>query len=168
VRRFDFSLCMHCGICVEACLYDALFWSPEFSYAEIYIAALTHEQGRLREWMRATAAPARGARRSGRREVRSPERRGGYSAGFRPLLEGLVELTEAAARVGHGPAGEGRQQATETLALDQPGATVAGVSGVDHEPDNAGQHSERGAHPRQLGLVADAPATRKRRAPASR
>src|SRR5262249_8041454 len=50
----------------------------------------------------------------------------GYSAGFRPLLEGLVELTEAAARVGHGPAGEGRQQATETLALDQPGAAVAG------------------------------------------
>src|SRR5262245_31338282 len=48
------------------------------------------------------------------------------SAGFRPLLEGLVELTEAAARVGHGPAGEGRQQATETLALNQPGATVAG------------------------------------------
>jgi len=36
---------------VEACPYDALFWSPEFSYAETDIAALTHEQGRLREWM---------------------------------------------------------------------------------------------------------------------
>jgi NADH-quinone oxidoreductase subunit I len=47
----DFSLCMYCGICVEACPYDALFWSPEFSYAEADIAALTHEQGRLREWM---------------------------------------------------------------------------------------------------------------------
>jgi NADH-quinone oxidoreductase subunit I len=47
----DFSLCMYCGICVEACPYDALFWSPEFSYAESDIAALTHEQGRLREWM---------------------------------------------------------------------------------------------------------------------
>jgi NADH-quinone oxidoreductase subunit I len=47
----DFSLCMYCGICVEACPYDALFWSPEFSYAETEIAALTHEQGRLREWM---------------------------------------------------------------------------------------------------------------------
>jgi NADH-quinone oxidoreductase subunit I len=47
----DFSLCMYCGICVEACPYDALFWSPEFSYAETDIAALTHEQGRLREWM---------------------------------------------------------------------------------------------------------------------
>src|SRR5215467_6595749 len=47
----DFSLCMYCGICVEACPYDALFWSPEFSYAETDITALTHEQGRLREWM---------------------------------------------------------------------------------------------------------------------
>jgi NADH-quinone oxidoreductase subunit I len=47
----DFSLCMYCGICVEACPYDALFWSPEFSYAETDIAALTHEQARLREWM---------------------------------------------------------------------------------------------------------------------
>ena len=47
----DFSLCMYCGICIEACPYDALFWSPEFSYAETGIAALTHEQARLREWM---------------------------------------------------------------------------------------------------------------------
>ena len=30
----DFSLCMYCGICIEVCPYDALFWSPEFSYAE--------------------------------------------------------------------------------------------------------------------------------------
>ncbi len=47
----DYSLCMYCGICIEACPYDALFWSPEFSYAETGIAALTHEQARLREWM---------------------------------------------------------------------------------------------------------------------
>ena len=30
----------------QACPYDALFWSPEFSYAETDIVALTHEQGR--------------------------------------------------------------------------------------------------------------------------
>jgi NADH-quinone oxidoreductase subunit I len=47
----DFSLCMYCGICVEACPYDALFWSPEFSYAGTGIAELTHERARLREWM---------------------------------------------------------------------------------------------------------------------
>jgi hypothetical protein len=39
--------------------YDALFWSPEFSYAETDIAALTHEQGRLREWMWTVPPPSR-------------------------------------------------------------------------------------------------------------
>jgi NADH-quinone oxidoreductase subunit I len=47
----DFSLCMYCGICVEACPYDALFWSPEYAYPEGSIESLTHESGRLREWM---------------------------------------------------------------------------------------------------------------------
>jgi NADH-quinone oxidoreductase subunit I len=47
----DFSLCMYCGICVEVCPYDALFWSPEYGYPETGIARLTHERDRLREWM---------------------------------------------------------------------------------------------------------------------
>jgi NADH-quinone oxidoreductase subunit I len=47
----DFSLCMYCGICVEVCPFDALFWSPEFEYSEGEIADLTHERERLREWM---------------------------------------------------------------------------------------------------------------------
>jgi len=47
----DFSLCMYCGICVEVCPYDALFWSGEFGYSETDITALTHERDRLREWM---------------------------------------------------------------------------------------------------------------------
>lgn len=42
---------MYCGICIEVCPYDALFWSPEFSYAETDIQELTHERGRLRDWM---------------------------------------------------------------------------------------------------------------------
>jgi NADH-quinone oxidoreductase subunit I len=47
----DFALCMYCGICIEVCPFDALFWSPEFEYAEYDIAELTHERDRLREWM---------------------------------------------------------------------------------------------------------------------
>jgi NADH-quinone oxidoreductase subunit I len=47
----DFSLCMYCGICIEVCPYDALFWAPEFSYAEPDLRDLTHERGRLRAWM---------------------------------------------------------------------------------------------------------------------
>jgi NADH-quinone oxidoreductase subunit I len=46
----DFSLCMYCGICVEVCPFDALFWSPEFEYAEYEITGLLHEMERLREW----------------------------------------------------------------------------------------------------------------------
>jgi NADH-quinone oxidoreductase subunit I len=47
----DFALCMYCGICIEACPFDALFWSPEFEYAEYDVRELTHERDRLREWM---------------------------------------------------------------------------------------------------------------------
>ncbi len=47
----DFSLCMYCSICIEACPFDALFWSPEFEYAETDIRDLLHEKDRLRQWM---------------------------------------------------------------------------------------------------------------------
>lgn len=47
----DFSLCMYCGICVDVCPFDALFWSPEHEYAEIRIADLLHDKTRLDQWM---------------------------------------------------------------------------------------------------------------------
>ena len=53
----DFALCMYCGICVEVCPFDALFWSPEFEYAELDISDLTHERDRLREWMHTVPPP---------------------------------------------------------------------------------------------------------------
>ncbi|MGW0900117.1 4Fe-4S binding protein, partial [Streptomyces goshikiensis] len=53
----DFSLCMYCGICIEVCPFDALFWSPEFEYAETDIHELTHERDKLREWMWTVPAP---------------------------------------------------------------------------------------------------------------
>lgn len=46
----DFALCMYCGICVEVCPFDALYWSPEFEYAVEDIRELTHEKERLEEW----------------------------------------------------------------------------------------------------------------------
>src|SRR3989440_1440968 len=45
----DYALCMYCGICVEVCPFDALFWSPEFEYAEYDIVEMTHEKERLGE-----------------------------------------------------------------------------------------------------------------------
>jgi NADH-quinone oxidoreductase subunit I len=47
----DFALCMYCGICVEVCPFDALFWSPEFEYSETAIDMLTHEKDVLAGWM---------------------------------------------------------------------------------------------------------------------
>jgi len=46
----DYALCMYCGICVEVCPFDALFWSPEFEYAEYDVFELIHEKERLEEW----------------------------------------------------------------------------------------------------------------------
>ncbi|HET7326714.1 MAG TPA: NADH-quinone oxidoreductase subunit I [Nocardioidaceae bacterium] len=53
----DYSICMYCSICVEACPFDALHWSPEFEYAELDIRDLTHDMDRLREWMWTVPAP---------------------------------------------------------------------------------------------------------------
>jgi NADH-quinone oxidoreductase subunit I len=53
----DFSLCMYCGICIEVCPFDALFWSPEFEYAEFDIRNLTHESDRLGGWIGSVPPP---------------------------------------------------------------------------------------------------------------
>jgi NADH-quinone oxidoreductase subunit I len=53
----DFALCMYCGICVEVCPFDALFWSAEEEYAAGDVAELTQEQDQLREWMASVPPP---------------------------------------------------------------------------------------------------------------
>jgi len=47
----DYALCMYCGICVDVCPFDALFWSPEYEYSEGHIADLLHDKEKLSEWM---------------------------------------------------------------------------------------------------------------------
>src|ERR1051326_2298280 len=54
----DFALCMYCGICVEVCPFDALFWSPHFEYSTDSVVELTHEQAKLGEWMEYVLPPA--------------------------------------------------------------------------------------------------------------
>jgi NADH-quinone oxidoreductase subunit I len=53
----DFALCMYCGICIEVCPFDALFWSPEFEYSTYSVRELTHEKEQLRAWMGTVPAP---------------------------------------------------------------------------------------------------------------
>lgn len=71
----DYSLCMYCSICVEVCPFDALFWSPEYAYAEGDIRDLTHEKERLQGWSATVPAPAtldEGAERG--KEIAAAER----------------------------------------------------------------------------------------------
>jgi len=53
----DYALCMYCGICVEVCPFDALFWSPEYEYSETRIAELLHDKDKLGEWMTGVPEP---------------------------------------------------------------------------------------------------------------
>jgi NADH-quinone oxidoreductase subunit I len=53
----DFSLCMYCGICVEVCPFDALFWAPELVSAEPSHEGLVEEREALRAWMRDVPPP---------------------------------------------------------------------------------------------------------------
>ena len=53
----DYSLCMYCGICVDVCPFDALFWSPEFAYDGPDAASLTQEREQLQTWMRSVPHP---------------------------------------------------------------------------------------------------------------
>ncbi|MGH8867406.1 MAG: NuoI/complex I 23 kDa subunit family protein [Actinomycetes bacterium] len=89
----DFSLCMYCGICIEVCPFDALFWSPEFEYAETDIREMVHEKDRLREWMWTVPPPPAHDRhaepakevQTAKRALRPPEKpdAGPRSAGAR-------------------------------------------------------------------------------------
>ena len=47
----DYSLCMYCGICVDVCPFEALFWTPEYEYSELKISNLLHDKNQLGKWM---------------------------------------------------------------------------------------------------------------------
>ena len=53
----DYGLCMYCGICVEVCPFDALYWSPEYEYSEYRIADLLHNKEKLDEWLQTVPDP---------------------------------------------------------------------------------------------------------------
>ena len=48
---------MYCGICVEVCPFDALYWSPEYEYGEYKISDLLHEKDKLVEWLQTVPEP---------------------------------------------------------------------------------------------------------------
>ena len=111
----DYALCMYCGICVEVCPYDALFWSREFEYAEYDIRNLTHEKEKLSDWMSTVLPPPEleeGAMLPGQPEPAAAETNGGAATptvaatGARPptttasAVEARPEQAEAAPKAG--------------------------------------------------------------------
>jgi NADH-quinone oxidoreductase subunit I len=53
----DYALCMYCGICVEVCPFDALFWSPDYEYSETSISNMLHDKERLTDWLTTVPDP---------------------------------------------------------------------------------------------------------------
>jgi len=53
----DYALCMYCGICVEVCPFDALFWSPDYEYSETGISNMLHDKERLTDWLTTVPDP---------------------------------------------------------------------------------------------------------------
>jgi len=53
----DFSLCMYCGICIEVCPFDALFWAPALVEAEPSRDKLVEERSALQDWICSVPPP---------------------------------------------------------------------------------------------------------------
>ncbi|MFI9594572.1 4Fe-4S binding protein [Nonomuraea sp. NPDC052265] len=114
----DFALCMYCGICIEVCPFDALFWSPEFEYAEGDIRNLLHEKDKLASWTQTVPPPP------------------AHDPGAEPPKELTAAPRRPAARTGTarpgaapgtpGPAGAGARRATR-----EGGAGVTGPREAD-------------------------------------
>jgi NADH-quinone oxidoreductase subunit I len=53
----DFGLCLYCGICVDVCPFDALFWAPAIEPAATSRAGLVHGRDLLRATLAAVPPP---------------------------------------------------------------------------------------------------------------
>lgn len=47
----DYSLCLYCGICVDVCPFDALYWAPTYDYPASDVRDLLHDRERLAGWL---------------------------------------------------------------------------------------------------------------------
>jgi len=120
----DYALCMYCGICVEVCPYDALFWSPEFEYAEGDITKLTHEMDRLQGWMTTVLPPSPLDEGAMGPELKAPPPlppaappSAPVTAAIAPAPEAPVPVPEAAAPAPSAPAPTGGVSAEEAAAV---------------------------------------------------
>ncbi|URN15482.1 NuoI/complex I 23 kDa subunit family protein, partial [Streptomyces sudanensis] len=119
----DFALCMYCGICVEVCPFDALFWSPEFEYAETDMRDLVHERDKLREWMWTVPEPP--ALDPGAEE---PKELAAARKAADKLAAQRAAEQEATARAAATPADGASTPGTPASGISGPGAPAPGTS----------------------------------------
>jgi NADH-quinone oxidoreductase subunit I len=131
----DYALCMYCGICVEVCPFDALFWAPDFDYAEYDILSMTHEKERLEEWTYKVLPP--------------PE----IEVGAEPPPEEPAEAPEARAEVGQAP----------SSAVSQPTAPPPSPAAAGGEA--GGPPAASAGPPTSAGAVAAEPTAAEPKAP---
>src|SRR5215218_6765515 len=115
----DYALCMYCGICVEACPFDALFWSPEFEYSTADIDLLTHEKDKLEEWTYTVLPP--------------PE----LEVGAEPLAVPDAASGAAAAAPAQAPAAASVVAEVRTVGDSPPSAAAAPVAAGGGRPSTA-------------------------------
>ncbi|MEV6158231.1 4Fe-4S binding protein [Nonomuraea sp. NPDC052129] len=153
----DFALCMYCGICIEVCPFDALFWSPEFEYAEGDIRNLLHEKDRLATWAPTVPPPPAhdpGAEppkelTAARRPARGPSTARPGSAG--PAVDRADKAAGPASGVGSGPAsgaasGPASSAAASSTASGPAAETASGPApgaetGAESGPSSTGRPS---------------------------
>jgi NADH-quinone oxidoreductase subunit I len=90
----DYALCMYCGICVEVCPFDALFWAPDFEYAEYDLVEMTHEKERLEEWTYKVLPPP--PLEEGATQPETPEETPAATGGGEPVAARLPSSADAA------------------------------------------------------------------------
>lgn len=172
----DFSLCMYCGICIEVCPFDALFWSPEFEYAEGDIRNLLHEKDQLAAWRSTvppppahdpgaeppkelTAAPRRPARPGAGEPAARTSSTGAPSTGTSPSPRTPQDRPSRTTPERPGPVGTGTSPAPEA---ERPAATAGEarlVAPAGDQPSGAPEGQEPpapAARPADTGAEAGA------------
>jgi NADH-quinone oxidoreductase subunit I len=138
----DYALCMYCGICVEVCPFDALFWSPHFEYSELDIEGLTHEMDVLGGWMDYVKVPPElevGAEPEPERDapMKAYEPAGVAAAATAPATASAAPAPAAAPSA---PPAEAAAPAAEAPAAEAPAAAPAAApeapaaAAEDHGP----------------------------------
>ena len=165
----DYALCMYCGICVEVCPYDALFWSREFEYAEYDIRELTHEKEKLSDWMASVLPPPEleaGAELPGRLAAAAtttdaPSRTATPASTPTQTSSAVETRPEQAADAPKAPTAAPTASTQEGAEERTPQATSDTQAEEEIAPDKAeslaDQPSAGGG--REMGKVEDAPAT---------